>query len=351
MYPQRDIADASYEQTHTMAAMAGLPQDHLYDVRLYFEHDPTTLCGLSQVCRAIHLATPGLMYRHIGYLTAEQHILLQRSLQYRPIFKAHIQSWHNSLNHRNLDSHRLKTALAFPNITSLSFSRFDTPTGWGHDFHKRIQAIRKYIEGRFVEQDFECDFLLDSCAEFAFEGIRIIDLDLNFSSTELICFMMLPNVRVLTATCLNVMRAPVVLDGWTTQRSRIMKFSLWGNVLWSMEPSTLHSILSFCPTLHDLRCQVPMTTRSVSMSLDDLSADVERPVSPREIQVALHPVCQTLEKLLLLSARHSVPYDGSYVNFLGFAKSVEQRLRLFAYCLLDRRALSATNCSGACRTV
>ncbi|KAF1832678.1 hypothetical protein BDW02DRAFT_416254 [Decorospora gaudefroyi] len=77
----------------------------------------------------------------------------------------------------------------------------------------------------------------------------------------------------------------------------------------------MRQMLSYCPALRILNCQIPMATRFVYV---DNAARVTQPVSPRELNNVFEPVRQILRQLTLLEYRYNVPYDGSHMDLSNF---------------------------------
>jgi hypothetical protein len=178
-------------------------------------------------------------------------------------------------------------------------------------------ALQKFRNGRSVEHDFACRFL----DNYSLESIRRIRLELDFTTTELIRFMLLPNVTSLSATRLDIMKAPLLSADFAYKTSALTSLDILGGSLWRMDPSTLRTILSFCPHLRSLRCQIAMQTLHDSHT--DLTSSVTRPVIPGDLTAVFRPVRDTLQELSLINLRHRVPYDGSHIDLSHFSALVE----------------------------
>jgi hypothetical protein len=310
-----------------MASITDLSEDLLYYISLNFERDRHVLYSLSLVCRKFYHATQALLFRLVGRISADQAKLLSRSLSEVPELKTHVQSYHISLNGGRLEEDRLKEALDCPNIGELWFSRYDKPRGGlGGYLNNMKHALKKFRDGRSVEHDFECSFL----DAYSLDSIRRIRLELDFTTTELIRFMLLPNVTSLSATRLDIMKAPLLSADFAYKTSALTSLDIIGDSLWRMDSSTLRTILSFCPHLRSLRCQIPMQTLHDSHT--DLTSRVTQPVSPGDFTAVLRPVRDTLQELSLLNLRHRVPYDGSHIDLSHFPALVE--LEITSCCLL-----------------
>jgi hypothetical protein len=227
-----------------------------------------------------------------------------------------------------LDESWLKQALAFPKIEELWFTWFDKIDRSGVFKVKVGRRSRQLEDGRPAERDYECGFL-DS---YDLSGIQTIRLRGDFTTTEVIRFMLAPSVRILHCEGLNIMNQPGLVTEVSHKVLALTNLNLLGGGRWRIEPDTLHQILIHCPSLRMLRCQVPMDARVDNFDFDRASSRVLRPVSPKNFTAALDPVRQTLQKLSLLNGRHSVPYDGSCLNLSRFGALTD--LEITSCCLM-----------------
>ena len=299
-----------------MSSFNKISEDLLYYIALNIERDLSTLSSLSLVCRTFHRATRALLFRHIGRLSSDKSQLLQRSLAENPDLKAHVRSHHIELKDGNLEHDHLKKALVYPNINELTISRYIPPVGVKGDFiGTRRNLLQKFWYGRSVERDFECEFL-DNNDECPFAEIQSISLKQDFTTTEIIRFMLLPSGQVLRASDLDIMKEARLPVAFAAAKSNVTELELLSGRLWRIEPVAMRSILSFCPHLRVLRCQVPMETKFNGQ--DEITSEVIRPVSPKSLNAMFEPVRDTLQELSLLNLRHTVPYDGSRMDLSGF---------------------------------
>ena len=81
------------------------------------------------MCRVFHRATRALVFRHIGRLTLEKEVLLDRSLLENDGLRSHVQSCHLNFNYGMMNEDRLARILALPNIKELFISRSDPVVG------------------------------------------------------------------------------------------------------------------------------------------------------------------------------------------------------------------------------
>jgi len=309
-----------------MTSSTKLSEDLVYYIALEFEYDLKTLCALSLVCRVFYRATRALVFRHIGRLSTEKEDLLETSLAETPDLVSYIHSYYVRFDDGKLNQTRLKSLLASPSIRELTFSRYDAPKRT-EDFIRDLGTrAARLAHGRSDEQDFECRFLDDCC----FERVHTVRLQHDFTTTELVRFMLLEGVNVLSATDLSIMKELRLPNAFASKKSMLTSLDILGGSLWRMEPTTLSSILSCCSTLRSLRCQVPMDTHSTSSAQQ--SSRVNTPVSPRDLTKVFKLVHATLKKLSLLNLRHRVPYDGSHLDLSEFASLTD--LEITSCCLL-----------------
>jgi hypothetical protein len=323
-----------HSNTGDMASLTDLPEDILYLIAIYFSHDLATLCVLSVVTSTFRHATRGLLLKHNKDLSPEKKLILLPYATRNQELGALLTSWY-----LNLDDHdaggahaipELKTVLALPALEELVLERsnqFYKFLGGTPGMGRIVNHYRQLREGRPVERDFECAFLDN--AEYDFNNVRTVHLKHEFSTTEILRFMVLPGVREVKATALGIMRAYRLPQELADTTSNVTCLALGGGWTWSMEPETLHSILAIFPNLRELKCQVPV---SAILTGPSGGTTVTRPVSPAGLSHALQPVRATLRKLELLNWRHKVPYDGTHMNLLNFA--VLQELEIASSCLM-----------------
>lgn len=163
-----------------------------------------------------------------------------------------------------------------------------------------------------------------------FPAYERIHLHADFTTTEVIRFMLIPNLQTFYCEGLNIMKPPRLPPAFTSANSSLTSLDLLGGTLWCIEPRTLRAMLSHCPSLRVLRCQIPMIAHLDSCQ--EQTSCVERPVSPRELITVLEPVRHTLQDVSLLNRRHTVPYDGSCMDFSGFAAL--RKLEITSCCLM-----------------
>ncbi|KAH7068683.1 hypothetical protein FB567DRAFT_585103 [Paraphoma chrysanthemicola] len=310
-----------------MTSISELSEDLIYYISLYFERDIYALHSLNLVSRKFHHATRALLFRHINCISAEPEALLSRSLHEVPELKTHIRSYFLCLNEGTLNHGRLREVLNYPHIEELSFTRFDKLRGGTGGFMDVLRPIMLRLrEGRDSQRDFECAFLDD----YALKQIRKVNLTGDFTTTELIRFVLLPNVTRMSATYLNIMKEPRLPIQYAHVKSTLTSLDILGGSLWRISASTMRTILSFCPHLRSLRCQVPMQT--LLNSHTEQTCSVTEPVSPGELTEVFYPIRKTLQKLSLLNLRHRVPYDGSCMDLSCF--SALEDLEFTSCCLL-----------------
>jgi hypothetical protein len=318
-----------HSNTGDMASLTDLPEDILYLIAIYFSHDLATLCVLSVVTSTFRHATRGLLLKHTKDLSPEKKLILLPYATKNRELGALLTSWYFNLDdHDAGGAHAipdLKTVLALPTLEELVFERSNIFYRIRGNLITRCQQIQ---EGRPVERDFECAFLDD--AEYDFNHVRTAHLKHEFSTTEILRFMLLPGVREVRATALSIMRAPRLPQELANTTSNVTCLDLRGEWVWSMEPATLHAILSVCPNLRELKCQIP-----VSATLEGpgfRGSKITRPVSPAALSHALQRVRNTLRRLELLNWRHKVPYDGTHMDFSDFA--VLEQLEVASSCVM-----------------
>lgn len=317
-----------------MATFQTLPEDLIYHIALNFEHDLAILHVLSQICQSFHAATRALLYRHVDAVVPRKRSLVLRSVHESPDLASLITSWFLSLDAHDANGviPELITVLKFPNMGRLVLERSDNfykiPSVSGGT-HPMILRWEQLVEGRPATRDFECSFL--DRAEHDLQNIHTIELRDQFTTTELLRFMLIPNVRTLKAASLDRMPPASLSATWSNQKSNISRLEIDGGWLWTMVPSTIHSILSHCPQLRVLHVRVPMVSDIQGGA--EIYSQVNQPVIPAALQQMLEPVRHTLQELVMLNGRHKVPYDhSSTMNFSGF-KALE-KLEITSCCMM-----------------
>jgi hypothetical protein len=273
-------------------AMATLPEDLHYVIASYFEYDIPNLRVLNRVSRAFHRASRELLYRHLGAVLPQNGPRLLRSVDENPDVAALITSWFLSfdLHDANGVISELIRVLVFPNMRKLEFERSDkfyrTPYIPG-GIHTIFTRRKQLNEGRPADKDFECSFLDNE--EHDLQNIRAIELKNDFTTTELLRFMLLLSVQTLRATSLSIMRSPRLTAAWSKRRVNIIRLELRGSWLSSISPSTIHTILLYCPQLRILHMTILMINELRGVGTE-VSSSVTQPVSPAALQRMLVPV-------------------------------------------------------------
>ncbi|KAF2830865.1 hypothetical protein CC86DRAFT_402870 [Ophiobolus disseminans] len=164
-----------------------------------------------------------------------------------------------------------------------------------------MDRIAQMNRRRPAERDFECCFLVDN--ERDFSNIRTIHVQQDFTTTEILRFMLLPSLREMKATYLDIMKPPDLPSAWAEKRSTITTLELSGCTLWRIDLSAIHRILSFCPHLRILRAQVPM----ISEYGGGNRPSQERQLAiPAALDFMLEPVKNILKELKLFNGRHRI---------------------------------------------
>ncbi|KAH7068681.1 hypothetical protein FB567DRAFT_540970 [Paraphoma chrysanthemicola] len=310
-----------------MPSITTLSDDLLYYIAELLEHDRPTLYALCLVSRRFCCAAQGLLFRHAGDVDHKKFHLVSRSLSEKPDLSRHVHSFRIALDEGQLDEENLKHVLAFPNIRALTFRRVDTP--------KRInargmEALKERFlllrQGREVERDFECGFL----DMYALKGIRTIQLQVDFTSSEILRFMLVPGLQSLCAEYIGILWEPHIHTIPTQTKSSLTKLSILGGGVWQCSPSTLQCLLSFCSSLKHLRCKIPMYTSIDPM--EPQKSSVSCSVRPWQLTNTFKHVHNTLVTLSLLNMRHSVPYDGSVMDLSEF--KVLRDLEITSCCIM-----------------
>ncbi len=312
-----------------MKSLSDLNEDLLYLIALHFERDRGTLYALTLVCRDFHHATKLLPYRHPGILSKEKKFLLEQRFANDPSLKLQVLSCTVDLDRGVPQDDGLRHALRHPNLKEITFNSYDKSKRIDQytDFYEHYRWLSRIRMGRDVTMQFQCAFL----NEYRFPGIQTIRLVGDFTTAEILRFTSLPDVRTVHAEDIGALRAPGWAARFSAQTSLLISLSLTGGVLWSSVPEHLHSIISACPLLQNLTCQVPMVTE-LTDQISFLSSKVTEPVSPAALNMVFEPVRETLRYFSLLQIRHNVPYDGSYMDLSGF-KALEE-LEITSCCLL-----------------
>ncbi|OAL53632.1 hypothetical protein IQ07DRAFT_640680 [Pyrenochaeta sp. DS3sAY3a] len=308
-----------------MKTLAELPEDLLYAVAEALKRDRSALVALTRSCRSLHRATRSVLYRHIDKVSRDQLKQLNRTFSADPSLKAYVQSYSLYLEYGEVLDDGLETLVEFPNLRELIFDS-------SHKVHvpahlSPMNRIGQMRRGRPEGQDFLCRFL-DTCS---FPGIQSIVLSGNFTSTEIMRFMLLPSVRALRAGGLGSLHAPLLPESGTAETCKLSMLSLTGDGLWSVEPSTMRSISQTCPMLQEFLCQIPVTASQTPPQGMRLS-QVIRAVSPTILDWVFAPLHSTLRRLSLLQLRHNVPYDGTFMNLSMFEQLAD--LEITSCCLL-----------------
>jgi hypothetical protein len=313
-----------------MTAIAKLPEDVLYLITLYFERDREFLCTLCRVNRAFLRAARGLVFRHISDRLAtieqyqEKERLLERSFDADPSLRLMVHSAHVDIEDGVIMKDGLNKALAFANLRELSIDRQDKPKNLFQAAAKSSGACL-----RAVGKDFDCGFL----DHYLFSRLRTITVSSDFTSTEVLRFMLLPNVGTFKGQHLFLHTEPLLPPQCLSMKSQITSLTLTGGDFWYMTTRTMQAILARGSMLMRLRCQIPMVTRSNG---SPYKSRTDQAVSPRELDDAFAPVRDTLKELSLLQMLHDVAYDGSHMNFSSFVKLTA--LEITSCCLLGTGA-------------
>ncbi|KAH7083412.1 hypothetical protein BKA63DRAFT_152731 [Paraphoma chrysanthemicola] len=309
-----------------MYAITILSEDLLYCIAELLEHDRPTLYALCLVSRRFCCAAQGLLFRHAGNVDHKKAHLVSRSLSEQPDLSRHVHSFRIALDEGQLDEENLKHVLAFPHIRALTFRRVDAPK---HISARGMEAIKVRLEQlrriREVERDFECGFL----DRYTLKSIRTIHLQANFTSLEILRFMLIPGLQNLCAEYIGILWEPHIRTTPAT-KSSLTKLSLLGSSGWQCSPRTLQILLSFCSSLKHLCCRIPMDT-SVP-GLDFGTPTVSCPVRPWQFTSTFKHVHNTLTTLSLLNMRHTVLYDGSVMDLSGF--KVLRELEITSCCIM-----------------
>lgn len=213
-----------------MKLLHELLDEVLYHISSNFEHDLNPLSSLCLVCHTNHRSTRSLLFRHIQELSPERSNLLQRSLLENTELQALIASWYFSFYNNGFSEDEVKIALSLPNVRTLMFKRQDKCTITASSTMDQISyRVRYLILGRPAEWDFERHFLDNT--NLGFSNIRTINLEQDFTTTELLRFMLLPSVRVVKATYLDIMKPHDLPATWANEKSNITKLILDGGAL------------------------------------------------------------------------------------------------------------------------
>lgn len=309
-----------------MTSFRKVPDDILYCVAQELERDLRSLSAISLVCHAFHRASRAVLFRYVDRLSPEKQQQLERSLEEDPKLASYVQSFYLDFSYATVRGKGLELLGMFQKLKELRVARYDVLAPAGNFVQNMRAASLKFKGGRPSDRDFECVFLDGR----TFKGIHTIRLSCEFTVTEIIRFMLLPDVRTLSATTLDIMKEPRLPSSFACQKSMITSLDLLGGTLWRMSAETLGAILSFCSRLVALHCQIPMDTEHDSISHQ--TSRVTQPVCPSLLTTALAPVRETLEELSLLNLRHSVPYDGTFLDLSNFT-SLEV-LTITSCCLL-----------------
>jgi hypothetical protein len=144
---------------------------------------------------------------------------------------------------------------------------------------------------RLDGHDFQCDFL----DNHQLDVIYIITLSGNFTTTEIMRFMLLPNAKALEIEDVALLRAPRLASPYTTLTLKLTSLSLVGGENWNAAPGVISKILSICPRLQELHCQVPIVTTSQNgRTVRWLS--VSKSASPVAFDLVFLPFRTTLRK-------------------------------------------------------
>jgi hypothetical protein len=191
-----------------------------------------------------------------------------------------------------------------------------------------MQSTQLGMCGQGLEgHDFQCNFLNNH----QFAKIHIIALTGNFTTPEIMRFMLLPNATALQIEYVALLRAPRLASSYTTLTSKLTSLSLVGGDNWNAAPEVIGKILLICPRLQELHCQVSKITMSQNGRALGLSS-VSAPASPVAFDLVFLPLRTTLRKLSLLQIRHHVPCDGTHMDLSGFRNLIE--LETTSCCLL-----------------
>ncbi|KAH3913208.1 hypothetical protein HBI56_086410 [Parastagonospora nodorum] len=308
-----------------MRILITLPEDILYQIALVLEWDRSSLLALGKTCHTAYRTTRTLLVRHIEDLDTDRLRLLYDVFSKRPELRACVQSFPVYMKYGEILVDALFKLTTLPNICELVFisshEQFlpETITG--------LARIRQQTLGRPTEQDFQCQFL-DS---HSFAGIRAVTLIGNFTTTEIMRFSYLPTLRTLYCRDLSSLHASQLSSEFVTQSPNITSLSLSGDGYWSVQARTIQNIISACPRIVELQCQVPVEVEPRA-PLHLRRSNVIRPVSPAALQVALAPLRTSLRKLSLTQLRHNVPYDGSCIDFSSFTELED--LKIVSCCIL-----------------
>jgi hypothetical protein len=185
----------------------------------------------------------------------------------------------------------LERALRFPNLRKLIFHKFSPPLNV-------FDAARKFQQGRRLEDDFECEFLNTFSTP---PSVRSLDCIGEFTTTEVLRFMLLPNLAAFAAKELPRITHPHLPAPFQGMTKNLISLDISGRSTWEIHHFDASDVNFQCK-----QCRMTQSSR------------VEIPVSPEEVRDALEPVRETLEELCVLPMRYHALGDGSHMDLTGF---------------------------------
>lgn len=304
-----------------MFPLLQLPDDILRVVIENFEYERRFLCQLARVCRRFSELTRPFIFRHIENPPGlTRRIRLQELLEENPNLKAYVHSIDTlTIGNSGVLRSRANEYKGYPNLRVLKVEKGTRPKLAHEDWRDRRKA-------RTGENEFQCQFL----EKYEFGNVREVYLQrprnkmaADFTGTELLRFILLPNVRHLEAKSLMEIREPQLPPSLQEVKSRLTSLVLAGSQYWSMTPTALRTILTHCPELRILRIPYPLVHST---------AEKPETISPSLLRWALEPVKDTLRELAILHAYGKVKYDDSYLDLSMF--SVLKSINMISYCVI-----------------
>ncbi|KAH7090633.1 hypothetical protein FB567DRAFT_577861 [Paraphoma chrysanthemicola] len=308
-----------------MRTLAELPEDILYLVAETLERDRCSLFALARSCRSLHLAARPFIFRHTGELSRAQTQLLNRSLADDTSLKSYLHSYPVHIEYGEIFDNGLETSLELSNLRKFIFIcsyKMKLP-----DNMSPMALTIATSRGRGPDQDFQCDFL----DTYPFGQLRTIFLVGGFTSTEIMRFILLPSLNTVVAQKLALLRDPLLPSDFSPRKSNLTSLSLTGDGFWSIRPQALQTLLSACPSLQDLQCQIPVSALPYH-PYDLRLSQVRDAVAPEAFNVTFASLRKSLRRLSFLQLRHNVPYDGTHMDLSQFENLVD--LEITSCCLL-----------------